>query len=244
MLKHLLWFLLLLLLTACQSRKNSETTISGKLTESSGTLLTLLEMDTQEMKKIDTVLLDSTEGFMFRLNPAEAGFWLLKDPAGKVLVMVIHPGDQIELSGSAAEFPDLLQLKGSEDAMNLHDFYCETRKEESLVDSLEIELSNHQYDNDYYKTTQKIDTLLHQIWERQRVREISYINRYPGSLSSLVVINYAFGMSPVISPEEDPRYFLKLDSSLTAAFPENKHVKYHHQRVLGIKQQQGKTNHW
>ena len=242
--KFLRWFLLFLALSACQPRKNSETTITGKLTEGSEAQLTLLEMDTQEMKPTDSAILDSTGRFIFRPSLKEAGFWLLKDRTGKVLVMVVHPGDQIEISGSLTEFPDHLRLKGSTDATNLHDFYIETRKEERMVDSLEIELSDHQDDDDYYKVTQRIDTLFNRIWERQRNREIDYINRYPGSLSSLVVINYAFGMSPVISPDEDPAYFLKLDSLLNQSYPENKHVKYHHQRTLGIKQQQKQTNKW
>jgi len=42
-------------------------------------------------------------------------------------------------------------------------------------------------------------------------------------------------MSPVLSPEEDFKYYQKLDSALVQVFPENKHVKFHHQRVLEYK---------
>ena len=63
---------------------------------------------------------------------------------------------------------------------------------------------------------------------------MAFINKNSNSLASLIVLNYSFGMNPVLSPEKDFAYYQKLESTLFRKFPENKHVKFHHQRVLEL----------
>jgi hypothetical protein len=118
--------------------------------------------------------------------------------------------------------------------MLLHDFFVYTRLNERKVDSLEMLLVEQQDSSGYYLLTQRLDTSFRQIWESQVLYEKEFIDKHPGSLASLVVLNYAFGMSPVLSPEEDFEYYAKLDSVLFKKFPENKHVQYHHQRVTAL----------
>jgi hypothetical protein len=146
-------------------------------------------------------------------------------------VLMLNPGDKIDLSGSARDFPDNVVVKGPKEAMLLNDFFRHTRANERQVDSLEMLLAERQDSSDYYQLTQKLDTPFRQIWDRQRSYEMTFIDNNSGSLASLVVLNYAFGMSPVLSPEEDFAWYRKLDSALFVKFPENKHVKFHHQRV-------------
>ena len=92
-------------------------------------------------------------------------------------------------------------------------------------------LHTHQYSSDYYKITISFDTLFQDIWQDQRKFEKNFIDNNISSLSSLVVLNYAFGPRPVLSEDEDFGYYLKVDSSLMKSFPLNKHVIYHHKRI-------------
>ena len=225
----------IVLITSCQHPVGNTAHIKGFLTGGSGLKLTLEEMDTREIHAIDSVILDNSGQFEFSPVIHETGFWLLKAPSGKILVLMLNAGDQIDLTGSVVDFPDHVILKGPEEAMMLNDFYRHTRLKEKQVDSLEMIIADRQDSSDYYQVTQKLDTSFKQIWENQRKDEMAFINKHPGSLASLLVLNYAFGMSPVLSPEEDFMYYHKLDSALNDKFPENKHVKFHRQRVLEIK---------
>lgn len=218
-------------ITSCQHPGNKIAKVNGILTEASGFKLILQEMDTREIHSIDSVVPDQNGTFSFSPVIKEPGFWLLKAPTGKILVLMLNTGDMIELSGSARDFPDNVILKGSKEAMLLNDFFLHTRLNERKVDSLEMLLVEWQDSSDYYQLTKKLDTSFRQIWENQRSYEMAFIDNNPGSLASLVVLNYAFGMSPVLSPEVDLVYYHKLDSVLFRKFPENKHVKFHHQRV-------------
>jgi hypothetical protein len=227
-------FAIMAIITSCQQPVGNTAHIKGLLTGASGLKLTLLEMDTREIHPVDSVIPDHNGQFSFSPVIKESGFWLLKAPSGKVLVLMLSPGNQVDLTGSAIDFPDQVIVKGPEEAVLLNNFYHHTRLNEKQVDSLDMIIADHQDSSDYYQLTQKLDTSFKQIWENQRNNEMAFINKNPGSIASLLVLNYAFGLSPVLSPEEDFGFYQKLDSTLSAKFPENKHVKFHHQRVLEI----------
>ena len=228
-------FSLLLFFSSCQHPSGNRAVVYGNLADAAGVKLTLQEMDTREIHSIDSVLPD--RGGKFNFNPVinESGFWLIKATTGKILVLLLNAGDQVSLTGSARDFPDNVIVKGTKEAMLLNDFFQFTRKNEREADSLEMLLIDRQDSAGYFELTQKLDTSFRQIWERQKTFEIAFINKNPKSLASLVVLSYAFGMNPVLNQEDDFAYYIKLDSALFPAFPENKHVKYHHQRVLEYK---------
>jgi hypothetical protein len=217
---------------SCQHPSGNTVSVSGCLADADGFKLVLQEMDTKEIHSIDSVILDRGGKFSFSFNTGEPGFWLLRSSEGKVMVLLLNKGDRVELSGSAGDFPDHVILKGPEEALLLNDFFRFTRSNEHKVDSLEMLLVERQDSSDYYQLTQKLDTSFRQIWESQRNYEMAFIDNHPASLASLIVLNYAFGMSPVLSPDEDSAYYQKLDSTLSRQFPGNKHVKFHHRRIM------------
>jgi hypothetical protein len=224
-------FPILFLLASCQHHPLNTASIQGHFSHAAGIKLVLQELDTREIHSVDSVLLDDSGKFNFNPVVNESGFWLIKAPSGKIMVLSLSAGDQVELSGSTLDFPDFVSMKGPEEAALLNDFFRRTRLNERKVDSLEILLAERQDSSDYYLLTQKLDSSFRDVWESQRKDEMVFIDSHPGSLASLVVLNYAFGMSPVLSPEEDFAYYQKLDSTLVRIFPGNKHVKFHHQRV-------------
>ncbi len=227
------WGLLILLFcSSCQHQSRNRAVVHGKLADAKGLTLVLQELDTKEIHSMDSIVADPSGEFNFIPVILESGFWLIKAPTGKILVLPLNAGDKVELTGSARDFPDNVIVNGPQDAMLLNEFYRFTRKNEREVDSLEMLLIDRQDSAAYFELTQKVDSSFRQIWERQRSSEMAFIAKNPHSLASLIVLNYSFGMSPVLSPEKDFVYYQKLESTLYRQFPENKHVKFHHQRVL------------
>ncbi len=223
-------FAMMLFLVSCNST-GDKPVISGKLEKAAGLKLVLQEMDTREIHPVDSAVPGKDGTFGFNPVVTDGGFWLLKAPSGKIMVLLLNPGDRITLAGSAAGFPDKVTMTGPVDAMLLNTFFQSTRGHEREADSLETLLLDKQDSCGYYALTQKIDAAFRQIWDKQRLLEVEFINKHPGSLASLVVLNYAFGQSPVLSPEQDLSYYRETDSVLFSKYPGNKHVKFHHQRV-------------
>ncbi len=228
----IIWgFPILFLFSSCRHPVENTAVIHGTLHDANGFKLVLEEMDTREIHPLDSMVADHEGKFNFTPVIKESGFWLLKAPTGKILVLLVNAGDDIELSGSVLDFPGKIIMKGPAEARALNEFYHHTRLYEQMVDSLEMLLTSSQDSSGFYPLTQKLDTAFRQIWENQRRYEISYIDHHPGSLSTLVVLNYAFGTNPVLSIDGDFACYQRVDSTLFSAFPKNKHVKFHHQRV-------------
>ncbi|MCK9219025.1 MAG: DUF4369 domain-containing protein [Bacteroidales bacterium] len=219
-------------LISCTSQPAGKVILTGQLKNGSGEKLILSELDTKTINKIDSVTLDVKGSFQTKLAPSQPGFYLLQAASGKVMVLFIQPDDIIRLQGDFTNFPDFVAIKSNREAESLNDFFRFTHRNERHVDSLENILVEHEGDPDYPELTQQIDTVFKTIWDGQKRYEINYINTHLSSLTSLIVINYAFGMNSVLGMEEDLPLYLKLDSSLIKLYPENKHVKFHHQRVM------------
>jgi len=217
---------------SCKTHLPDQTLIRGQLTNRPGEKIVLTELDTKSIRKVDSAILNEGGKFRFLVKVPEPGFYMVQSQQGKVLVLYARPGDTIDLTGSMISFPDNITVKGPEETLKLEGFFRFTRQNEKRVDSLENLLVEKQDSAGYYPLTLRIDTAFRQIWESQRDYEKAFITRNPGSLISLIALNYAFGFSTVLSPDEDSVWYRKLDSALMKRYPGNKHVKYHHRRLL------------
>jgi len=229
---------LCLILFGCNRQHKDSAIIEGKFQNCADEKITLLELNTKSVIRLDSLVLDAGGQFRFNLKPEEPGFYMLQSKQGKVMVLYIDRGDTITLTGDFISFPDRIKLKGPDEAERLETFFIFTRKNERKIDSLETLLIDKQDSSGFYPLTLQIDTAFLKIWNSQRDFEKTFIDRNPGSLVSLVVLNYAFGLSTLLSPYEDSAYFRKLDSTLMKIYPENKHVQYHHQRILEFQREQ------
>lgn len=222
---------MLLLTGGCSTRDTGEAVIETELIDAAGKVFLLQEMDTRTVRTVDSVVIGPDGRHTFRLAVAQTGFWLLGAPTGKVLVLMLSPGDHVKVSGSATGFPDHIELAAPEETMALQAFFAQTRLNERKVDSLEMLIADHQEDENFYEFTKSLEPVFRQISEDQRYLAIGFIDRHLSSIGSLVVLNYAFGLSPVLSPAEDSAIYRRVDSALSSRYPDNKHVRYHHDRM-------------
>jgi hypothetical protein len=227
-----------LLLSGCSRQQKDVAVIEGEFQNCSGEKITLLELDTKSITRLDSLVMDASGRFRFILKMQEPGFYMIQSKLGKVLVLFMEVGDTVNLSGDFGSFPDRIALKGSKEAEVLEEFFIFTRKNERKVDSLEMLLVEKQDSAGYYGLTLRIDTAFRDIWNIQRDCEKAFIDRNPASLVSLIVLNYSFGLSTVLSPDEDFPYYHKLDSTLMERYPGNKHVQYHHLRMMEFQREQ------
>lgn len=224
-----------MILTGCAADK-SRTTIRGSLTGPSTGMIKLLEMDPKTLIPVDSVIPDRNGSFTFTPEIAEPGFWALQVSSGGALIMVIHPGDRLEITGSAERFPDQLQVVGSEEAEALSRFYNESAKERYLLDITDSVLMARQYAENISGIPDSLESVFRDILLRQSRRQIDYLTRYPDYLSTILVVSYAFRMAPVMNYREYPEWYHRTDSALSRRYPGNKHVNYQHQRLRDFRE--------
>jgi hypothetical protein len=232
-------FIVLFILVSCSNneKKESSFTINGQIKYTSGMKIVLQELDLQDIKTLDSATIDPQGIFSFTYNPSDQGFYLLKLQDGRFITLLLNKGERVTITGDLKTFPRSYNITGSRGSELLKEFYEYTARNKAIGDSLMDVLHTHQYSSDYYKITISFDTLFQDIWHGQKTFEKNFIDKNRKSLSSLLVLNYAFGPRPVLSVDEDFSYYLKVDSSLMKLFPLNKHVIYHHKRIAEFQRQ-------
>ena len=224
--------MLLLLTVSCSKKTQGISNISGRITDAPGQLLKLQELGMQESKTIDSVILDSKGDFSFSIFSKPTGLYLLSLPHVQLLVVELNKGDSVKVNSSLKSFPFGASFSASDNSRDLLDFFNITNGNRKIYDSLESTLLTHQYDPDFALLSRKLDESLKPLWEKQRELEITYIDRHLSSLTALLILNQGLGSSPVLTFKDDSVYFLKLDSSLSRAFPGNMHAVFHHKRII------------
>jgi hypothetical protein len=220
-----------LVLGSCSQQKHGTALIHGSFTSAPGIWLIIEELVPAGTVPLDSLTTDPDGTFRFDVSPDEATFYLLKTSDGKMAVLTAAPGDTLELACDLEAFPEKMVVKGPEDAVLLADFYAFSYKQKARSDSLQAVLSEHSSDSLFMPLTLKFDSLFREIWEEQRTYEMSFIGKHPGSIASLIAVNYSFGTRPVLSMKEDLNYYLLADSALLVNYPGNKHVQYFHKKI-------------
>jgi hypothetical protein len=230
---------LMLMLYSCGSERQGTALITGRIDGGAGMMLKLEELDPMGSVPLDSVVAGSDGSFRFAINPKEAGFYILRTADNRMTVLTARPGDTLNVTGNAVDFPMSVTVTGSEDARLLGEFYAFSYRQKARSDSLQALLEAHRGDSLFTSMTLKADTVFRQIWDEQRAFGIAFLEQHPASFAGLIVVNYSFGVRPVLSMEEDLGWYQKVDSSLTAKYPGNPHVEFNSRRIEEFRRQVG-----
>jgi len=217
---------------SCSRDRHGRTVISGMITGIPGSPVKFLELGPEHTVKLDSLALDADGRFILKLDSGETGLYLLRTTRPTPLVLELSPGESVWISGPGLNFPEDIIIQGSPGSIDLLDFFKASSVNSKKFDSLEHLLVSHQDEPGFAELSRKLDESLKPLWDKQKDLEINYIRKHPSSLTSLLVLNHGLGVSPLLTFRDDSVYFLKLDSSLGKAFPGNKHVVFHHNRII------------
>ena len=195
----------------------------------------LLEQQIVELLQIDSTTVTDEEAFYFIIRPNEPGIFALRFNPEQQIVFIASPGDTITITGDLDHFPGSIQVIGNEEAILLQTFYSYSNENHRKIDSLQSIIEERQNDPDFYSLTLHLDSAFTEIWEDQRAYEKAFIRDHSGSLATLLVVNYHFGVRPVLSPDIDFADYILVDSGLIARYPDNKHTQFFHRWLEEIK---------
>ncbi|MEI8007144.1 MAG: DUF4369 domain-containing protein [Bacteroidota bacterium] len=223
---------LLLGLVSCHTAREGNTTVGGNIGRASGQMLKLEDLSPVNSLTFDSVIIGEPGNFDFRFNAKEPGLYLLGFSGKNRLLLELRPGDTVRVKAADGSNLEDAVITGSPASSDMKKFFGLTAGNRRIYDSLQGSLLSHQDDPGFAELSRNLDESLKPIWENQRALETSYVDSHLNSLTSLLVLNQGIGTSPVLTFQNDSVYFMKIDSSLSKSFPGNKHVVFHHNRVL------------
>lgn len=235
----ILFISIIVILFSCSTQNNSEgIIINGQFQNGAGRKIYFSELIVNGINNLDSAILDKTGLFRFRVNPSEAGFYIIKSSLGEYILLLMERDEEVNIFADLKKQPFNYQVDGSPGSALLKEFYDRTLLNLVTADSLRSVLMENRESPNFYQLSLSFDSLFQKLIDRQKIIEKTFIQQNPNSLASLIVLNYKFGMTPVLKAEEDFHVFLELDSTLSIRYPSNKHVSFHHQRVVEHQRQE------
>ena len=231
-------FLALILVSCSDPAKKQGIIIDGKFQNASGIKVIFAELDVDSIHNLDSITLDETGLFRFRFNPSETGFYIVRSSSGEYILLLLEKEEIVNVFADLKKQPFTYEVDGSPGSALLKEFYDHTLINLITADSLRSVLMENRESPNFYTLSLSFDSLFQKLIDHQKSIEKTFIQQNPNSLASLIVLNYKFGMTPVLNAEEDLPVFLELDSTLSIRYPGNKHVAFHHQRIVEYKRQE------
>jgi len=238
------FFIILFLLTSsgCSLAGSDTTIVKGYFPEFKNRKISLSEIDILKTIPIDTSELSEKGYFKFRFERDSAGFYLLKIDNKNYITLVLDKESAVEIVANGKSIADNYVVEGSDDSRFLRDFEIGMNKNKNKVDSLSA-LLNKAYKSGDPDRRKNLESEYEQIFRDQKQNTILFIEQHCNSLASLMIINRRFGQRKILTDEDDYPYCFKLDSCLTALYPENKHVVNFQSHIQRITQQRKQADY-
>ena len=205
------------------AQKQSNITIKGKLINNTFKTIYLDKFSNEPIPMDSAKIVN--DAFEFHSTIPESGFYDLRLAGDKMMILVLTPGDKIELSGNAYAFQIPFSFSGSKQSGMVFELGTKIGNYDMKKDSL-----NQVYEK--VKNTTFRDSVVVMLKAafddfsgKQNDLVINFIDKNPSSLGGLLFISRL----PI---NDNMLLYSKYDSALFKAYPQNSFVKEFHSQVV------------
>lgn len=223
------------LIQGCKSFSGEKVSVHGTFSNVPETWLYIYQLLPASKPLVDSVRTDAKGSFSISFPVKTAGYYSIMRNAENEITLVVSPGEKITISGNGNSLRSSYTIEGSKDSKLYAEYNNFTTTNLNKVDSLSRIFAESQASPDFIKIKKQLDSAYLEIFNDQKDKVVSFVNYHPNSLASLLAISNNFGPNPLLSEQSYPQIFLKLDSALFAAYPENSLVNTFHLRMLDFK---------
>lgn len=236
MLRNLTFLLLLLLFfSACKTSQNNNEpgyfSLSGTLQQANNMELYFQELTTNELIPVDVIKTDSSGVFFYENHIEDAGFFLLRADDTNYLILLIEPGEEIQICGDASNLLLDHHVKGSKGSVLLSRLNKKIAKSYQTVDSIVEQIVDAHHGSTSILLRDQLQMYYNQAFDDNQHYVKRFIRKHPKSLASIIALYQHFGNQLLLNEQDHFEYFELLSRSLSEAYPTNKHVMDLNRRV-------------
>jgi peroxiredoxin len=227
-LKHTIFTLLLLLpIISVYAQINPQVSISGKISNNTFTTATLIRIG-QDMAELGKTTISASGEFSIKQNIKGADFYKLEFDKNNFIMMILKPGEEVEISADAKELMKELKIKGSEETNYVFKnqrIIDETKFKQDSLNNLWSQAMAHPKRDSLIK----IYTAEYEKMEASKKNALnSFMLNNTSSLANLFL--------PDAFPVEDNlETYEKMDTVLFAKYPSNYFVMNLHSKIRAAK---------
>ncbi len=208
--------------------------IHGKLKNTNGEKIVLVQMKADSLKPIDSVKIDDNGEFLFTYKPDAICFYMLKLGPDNFITLLLDQGETAEVTGNSRQLANEYKVSGSAGSELLSELNTYTRKNYKKSDSLFQLIEDNKESTDFKNIKARCDSLYEIIFADQQKYIQQFIKKNPTSLASLFALYQNFGRKKVLNERDHFIYYRMLDSALIKIFPKSDFVNELHTHVAEI----------
>lgn len=164
-------------------KQASTTTISGTIQNGAGANMYLQYLRTTGVDVIDTIQIGSDGSYRTEFPQQTMGFYRLALSEQNMLVVIVLPGDNIEINADASNLYQTYSVEGSPESNRLMDLNNILK----VRDSVNVVMQQAQMQNDrnaFQKALEQYDPIMASVNEKLK----AFVKENPSSLSSLAAL--------------------------------------------------------
>lgn len=213
--------------------KNNTVHISGTLVNPvAENYIFLDELRSNELKTVDSVKVSKDGTFDFKREVKLPSFYLLKINERNFLTMLLEPGEKISLNAYYDSLNYPVSVSGSKGSESMAEYNRTLRKTINKLTGLSRIYKENSDNPQLPVIMESLDSMAQSYLNEINSYTKNYIDENIKSLVSLVALYQQVAPNVyVLNPSKDLKYFVKVDSSLSALYPEYEPVTSLHKQV-------------
>ncbi|MCK5169886.1 MAG: AhpC/TSA family protein [Bacteroidales bacterium] len=241
--KRILWFLILALFVISCESETEFFTISGEVTNANGEKLYLVELQTNAVVFLDSIILNNEGIFSFKGQTNIPKFYALRTIPNNYLTLIINPFEQIVIKTDGENLANNPIIEGSPESHKIMVLRSKLDESVKKLDSLGMYYRSLIGTKEINKVRDSLNLLSREIISEHTEFTKNFVKNNSNSLASLMALYQQIAPRLyVLNPKDDLEYFTLVDSSLMLRCPESEAVKALHTQMEEIKRQMKAEN--
>jgi len=239
--KKALWVLVLAWIVSSCETEPEHFTISGKINNANGEKLYLIELQTNNVVFLDSIILNSEGVYTFEGQTDIPKFLALRTNANNYLTLIVKPQEQISVETDGHNLAKDPIIQGSPESVKITELRKRLDESVNTLDSLGIYYRSLIGTRDLVRVRDSLNEISKKIIEEHTEYTKTFVEENVNSLASLMALYQQIAPRKyVLNPTDDFSYFSMVDSSLMLKYPESDAIKALHTQVQELKRQKAR----
>ncbi len=236
--KKSLWILMVaVFIVACESEPE-HFTISGEVKNANGEKLYLIELQTNQIILVDSLILNDQGVFSFEGQSEIPKFYALRTNPSNYLTLIVHPHEQITIKTDGNNLAKNPIIEGSPESLKITELRKRLDYSVERLDSLGAYFRSLIGTRELNSVKDSLTQVSQEIIEEHTSYTKTFIEENYNLLAGLMALYQQIAPRKyVLNPKEDYEYFALVDSALMANIPESDAVQALHSQMKEINRQ-------
>jgi len=215
-------------------------TVSGEISNANGEKLFLVELQTNNIQVLDSIILNDKGTFSFKGQTTVPKFYAIRTNSNNYLTLIINNLDQIHITADIDELAKDAVITGSDNSKNILMLRTKLEKSIDQLDSLALYYKSLIGSWEINKVKDSLALTSQNIIEEHTNHTKKFILNNKSNLAGLMALYQQIAPRRyVLNLDDHFEYFNMVDSSLINSIPESEAVKALHAQIEEYKKQKG-----